>query len=466
MKNLILISFIICILSANIFSQLGYIPLNADYATFKGADNKSYTEVYLAFYQQDLQYELGDSASFTKFSHTLEIDQNDTIVYNITRNYSSKANANSSQSSQFIEVFPLELAPGDYNLKANVIDKVSNKSGEYNLELSIPNYADSLSISNIEIATKIDPKNDESHFSLKNNISIFPNVSKTFTIYNPIMYFYFECYNLLTDSNGNNEYSYTYNISDLKGNIVRDYPEKVNKGLSSAAAEANGINVIALPNGAHFLNIKLTDLNNNISVSQKKKFFINKPKREKSDKVIAAKVDGYEEYVNFTEDEVNTEFDQIKYICRSEEIDIFEKLDSLKSKKRFLSQFWAKRDSDPSTPINEYKQMYFENLRVVNENFSNQFKDGWRTDRGRVILIYGKPNEIERNPSTIDSQPYEIWYYYSLEGGSEFIFADLSGNGNYELLHSTFRNEIKDPDWQIRIQKLKSRGYDPSIDRF
>jgi GWxTD domain-containing protein len=271
---------------------------------------------------------------------------------------------------------------------------------------------------------------------------------------------------LLTTSDGNIHYSYTYNISDLKGNSIREYPEKVNKSVSSASAEANGINVIALPNGAHFLIITLTDLTSNHSVTQKKKFFINKPNREKSDKVIAAKIDGYEEYVNYTEEEINTEFNQIRYICRSEEIDIFKQLEDIESKKRFLSQFWARRDNDPATPVNEYKQLYFENLRVVNQNFSNQFKDGWRTDRGRVILIYGKPNEIERNPSTIDSQPYEIWYYYSLEGGSEFIFADLSGNGNYELLHSTFRNEIKDPDWQIRIQKLKSRNYDPGIDRF
>ena len=467
MQALAFISFFIYLLSASTFAQLGYIPLNADYATFKGSENNTYIEIYLSFYQQDLQYEQTDSISYAKFSHTLEITQNDSSIYNITRNYRSKANISSSSlNSQFIEVFPLELNPGNYNLKANIIDKISNKSGEYNIELNIPKYKDSLSISKIEIATKIDQKNDGSNFSLKNNISILPNVSKTFTVYNPIMYFYFECYNLLTASDGNNHYSYVYNISDIKGNIIREYKEKVNKGLASTAAEANGINVIALPNGAHFLNITLTDNLSSISVSQKKKFFIYKPKREKSDKVIAAKVEGYEEYINFNENDLNVEFEQIKYICRSEEIDIFGKLEGVESKKRFLSQFWTRRDPESATPFNEYKQLYFENLRIVNANYSTQFKDGWKTDRGRVILIYGKPNEIERNPSTMDSQPFEIWYYYSLEGGSEFIFADLSGNGNYELLHSTFRNEIKDPDWQLRIQKLRTRGYDTGIDRF
>lgn len=458
--------FVLLFLNITI-AQMGYIPLNADYASFQGTEDKTYTEIYLSFYQQDLQYELTDSIAVTKFNHTIEISQNDSIVNSVTRNYKSNANLNASAANnRFIEVFPFELNPGTYNLKANIIDKISNKSGEYKMEITVPDYSDSLYISNIEIATKIDQKSDESNFSLKNNISIYPNVSKTFTVFNPIMYFYFECYNLTSNSDGKNQYGYLYNITDDKDNVIREYPEKINSGFATSAAEANGINVIALPNGNYFLNIILTDKSNSKSVSQKKKFFVNKPKREKSDKVIAAKIEGYEEYVNFNIDELNTEFDQIKYICRSEEVDVFEQLDDAESKKRFLSQFWTRRDPDPSTPLNEYKQIYFENLRIVNENYSDQFKQGWRTDRGRVILIYGKPNEIERNPSTIDSQPFEIWYYYSLEGGSQFIFADLSGNGNYELLHSTFRNEIKDPDWQLRIQKLKTRGYDPGIDRF
>jgi hypothetical protein len=68
-----------------------------------------------------------------------------------------------------------------------------------------------------------------------------------------------------------------------------------------------------------------------------------------------------------------------------------------------------------------------------------------------VLLIYGRPDEVERNPSTIDSQPYEVWYYYALDGGSEFVFGDLSGHGEYELLHSTYRNELQDPNWRQRL---------------
>ena len=66
-------------------------------------------------------------------------------------------------------------------------------------------------------------------------------------------------------------------------------------------------------------------------------------------------------------------------------------------------------------------------------------------------MIYGKPDEIERFPSSMDTSPYEIWQYYGLDGGSFFVFADLSGHGSFELLHSDYRHEIKDPNWQQRI---------------
>jgi len=66
----------------------------------------------------------------------------------------------------------------------------------------------------------------------------------------------------------------------------------------------------------------------------------------------------------------------------------------------------------------------------------------------------------------LNTQPFEIWHSYALEGGAQFIFADLSSNGNYELLHSSYRNEIKDPDWRLRIEKVRNRQYDASFDRY
>ena len=80
--------------------------------------------------------------------------------------------------------------------------------------------------------------------------------------------------------------------------------------------------------------------------------------------------------------------------------------------------------------------------------YRGTFVDGWKTDRGRILLVYSKPDEIERFPSSSDSREYHIWHYYSLQGGIYFIFADKRNMGDLELVHSNARGELYDPDWR------------------
>jgi hypothetical protein len=76
------------------------------------------------------------------------------------------------------------------------------------------------------------------------------------------------------------------------------------------------------------------------------------------------------------------------------------------------------------------------------------------TDRGRCHIVYGRPSEIDRYPSQLDSKPYEIWRFDDIEGGVEFVFGDISGFGDYKLLHSTKRGELRDDAWKNRVQTL------------
>ena len=94
---------------------------------------------------------------------------------------------------------------------------------------------------------------------------------------------------------------------------------------------------------------------------------------------------------------------------------------------------------------------YMDRVNLCNERYSVINRAGMKTDRGRIYILYGEPDEIERYPNDIDKKPYEIWHYNRLEGGVYFIFGDVSGFSNYELLHSTKRGELRDDYWQRRI---------------
>jgi len=152
-----------------------------------------------------------------------------------------------------------------------------------------------------------------------------------------------------------------------------------------------------------------------------------------------------------SETELDKEFAMARYIATPEEINRYKQLKGEDAKRKFLADFWVKRDPDKSTPINEMKIEYFKRVEYANQHFSVGNKEGWKTDRGRVYIMYGPPDEYERHPSEVDSKPYEIWYYHNIEGGVEFVFVDKSGFSDYILVHSTKRNEIRDDNWRIHI---------------
>lgn len=78
-------------------------------------------------------------------------------------------------------------------------------------------------------------------------------------------------------------------------------------------------------------------------------------------------------------------------------------------------------------------------------------REGYQTDRGRVYLIYGEPDQRDFFSSERSTKPYEVWFYNSIENGVYFYFGDVTGFGNFELLHSTKRGEVRDDTWQRRL---------------
>ncbi len=458
MKMIFTFSLLLLLVSA-LPAQLQIIPLNVDYGAYKGPGEKTYTEVYLSFYQKDIMYAEEDSNFVAHFVHNISILKGDSVISTQSRRYSNSVKPGQPTQSfnQFVDVFAFELEPGKYQMRADIVDEVAQKSGEYLTDLTIPAYKSDFTLSSIELATSIRKAERSSNFSSKNNIEILPNPSSTYNILSPVLYFYFEAYNLALNDNGKTDYSYEYLIKDLDGNTVKNFGKKDRSSNVTTVAEANGMNVISIASAPYLLTVNLTDNISGNTTTISKRFTIYKPSREaQGSGIVGADYDG------FTDEQLADEFSKIRYIASEDEKKVFAKLD-LAGQRRFFHEFWKKRDDVPETFINEYKVRYFQMINLANEHYSTKFKEGWQTDRGRVLMVYGRPDEIERAPSSIDTQPYETWYYYSLEGGVNFIFGDISGNNNYELLHSTFRSEIQDPDWYSRISKT---GRGSSMDGF
>ena len=138
----------------------------------------------------------------------------------------------------------------------------------------------------------------------------------------------------------------------------------------------------------------------------------------------------------------------VAYVITDEERKAFKKLATDEERERFIEEFWRRRDPDPDTDENEFKEEYYERIAYANEHFASGIP-GWKTDRGRIWIMYGKPDERETHPmggsynrqsyeggGSTTTYPFETWFYRYLPGvgsGVEIEFVDPTGSGEYRI---------------------------------
>lgn len=125
-------------------------------------------------------------------------------------------------------------------------------------------------------------------------------------------------------------------------------------------------------------------------------------------------------------------YDTAQFIMKKEEKKIFKHLPDQESREEFINEFWAKRDPDPDTEENEFKQEFFKRVEYANQRFKEGIP-GWKTDRGRIYIIFGPPDKIERNPVILGSniKGLLLWVYFRYDFAIEFV--DKRGNGTYNF---------------------------------
>jgi len=122
--------------------------------------------------------------------------------------------------------------------------------------------------------------------------------------------------------------------------------------------------------------------------------------------------------------------DPLKYLASQQETADMDRLEGEDARRAYWEAFWKRRDPNPDTPENEAREEFYQRLQYANQHFGAG-GSGWKTDMGRVYIIYGRPDEVVRNPFSFDRPPEEIWYYY--RDRRTFVFIDRDGFGRYEL---------------------------------
>jgi GWxTD domain-containing protein len=173
--------------------------------------------------------------------------------------------------------------------------------------------------------------------------------------------------------------------------------------------------------------------------------------------------------------------EDVVYIISPEERTAFLQLSTSEEREQFIEQFWLRRSGNPDLPENDFKEEHYRRIAYANEHFASGIP-GWRTDRGRIYIIWGPADEVDSHPTggTYDrpmeegggsttTYPWESWRYRYLEGlGNNVIleFVDPSGSGEY---HLTMDPSEKDALLHVPgagLSLMESMGLASKADRF
>lgn len=452
-KNILISLFLII---GNLLGQkLSESNVYVDYSRFKYNVDSVYFELYYGISNKALKVSNNINEA------EIRVIISDSISNKIVgfRNFRIVSELNSIDETEkyLTGVLGFKIGKGNFLVNFLVTDYFdSTNAYQVTFPLKIQSISTkNFALSDIQLCSNIieNSDNTESYF-YKNTYEAYPNPSNVYGEQLPILFYYIELYDLQKDGAENN-LKFISKIIDSQGK-EKYSKEKIIQRRYNSIVEVGAINITKFSSGTYTLAIYLIDSLNNFGLVSSKKFFVFNPSVK--EEIVIRKSDAdllSSEFNVMTDEELNLAFEQSKYIASSDEIKRWNSLSDIESKRVFLFNFWKQRDPNPTTPENERKIEYFERVRKADEMFRSSREKGWRSDRGRVFIVYGEPSEIDRYPNEMDAYPYEIWSYNNIEGGVIFVFGDITGTGQMILIHSTHRGEMHDENWFRRVQKSR-----------
>jgi GWxTD domain-containing protein len=194
--------------------------------------------------------------------------------------------------------------------------------------------------------------------------------------------------------------------------------------------------------------------------------------KSKSDKELFKELDSqYKKWLN----------EDVIYIITPEERSAFVHLQTNEEREQFIEQFWQRRNPDPDSAENTFKEEHYRRIAYTNEHFASGIP-GWKTDRGRIYIMWGAPDEIDSHPSggtydrpstegggTTSTYPFEDWRYRYLEGIGEDVnieFVDPTMTGEFHLTMDPSEKDALTYVPGAGLTQMESMGLASKTDRF
>ncbi|MCX7785171.1 MAG: GWxTD domain-containing protein [candidate division WOR-3 bacterium] len=429
-------SFRMCFIIVLLFCSLNFLlaqQLSVDWAAFNYSQGLSLVEVYYSCPYNIFHYKTKNdtiSAQYRGSFYLKSINTPESIIDNFER----RAIISSFEDAQkrdmmLVDGFGFFARPGPYWFRLTLEDAISTLI--FTDTITVPNFEQAPALSDVELASSIKPDTLGGKFC-KQGLRIIPNPSGKFGQHYELMYVYVEGYNLIDDTL---PYEFTYRIltidNDSKQSIIKTFPTEIKKKSGSSFAYAFALSTKGLKPGSYLLEIQLKDNTSNQTASSRKVFSISGNDISTATLVKAS-----------LPLEDTFYYRKIDLLATPKELKQYQKL-TYEGKNEFLRRFWRKYN---------YAE-FIKRIKYVETKYQFAGKSGWETDRGKIYIKYGAPDEIIAHTMIEHVKPHEHWYYY--EKGFHFIFIDIRNDGTFPLIYSNTDLEKKHPEWEKYIDPLE-----------
>jgi GWxTD domain-containing protein len=301
----------------------------------------------------------------------------------------------------------VEIKPGQYRIAVQMKDQDSKKAGKLQRSLLVTDFEkDSLSLSDVMMVSRLS-------VSTGGKRTIVPNIRGSVGTEDEAFFLFFEVYHHVPMDS----VELTWKIFDEKNIELRHAAtiEPVTGNKTQAFLKTDSLD---LPVGTYLIAVDARSWpdTTRISATTSRSFTVRWAN------------------IPFSITDIDKAVDQLRYVAEPSDLDYIRAATTPEEKRKRFTEFWAKRDPDPSTARNELMEEYYRRVEYSNKHFSH-YLEGWKTDMGMVYIRFGAPENVERHPFDMNSKPYEVWYYYQLE--RQFVFVDETGFGDYRLRYPT-----------------------------
>ena len=442
-------------------SQLSFakaLQAKFSWCSFYSPESGPYVESYLEVTGQSCHF---TKAASGKFVASIEVTQvfylGDSIkAFNKYNLLSPETDDTSRLVFDFTDQQRVSLANGSYIIELTIRDKNNPTAKPYVLKdkLKVDYYPSIVAISDIELLTEYIANTNSSKLN-KNGFDLYPQVSNFFDKNQNSLKFYAEIYNTSAVLNSD-AYLLSYRVETHESHQVLDSYSKIYRQTARPVnVVMTDLDITDLNSGNYDLMVEVRNRNNEV-LANRSLFF------QRSHTPVISSDSSFKDIegtfvVSITNRDSLYEYIKCLWPIASTAENNFADnrllASDIRQLQQFIYDFWVKRNpTNPALAWFEYKKQ----VDIVNNEFSAGNKKGYNTERGRVFLMYGAPNQISKQYNEPASYPYEIWQYYKLKDMADrkFVFYSRQiASNDFELLHSDAKGEVININWRVELRR-------------